>query len=313
MSYLFTAVPFCIRTLKNNKHNQIKKSDQALGLAFIIMMSLLFSLISVAHPSHSNLNVHEETRGVMVPPQFVLIQAGSFLMGSPENESYRFGLAETQHPITLTHDFEMQITEVTQMQWVSVMGYNPSQFHNKDWCPEDYTEVNGIAMCPNHPVEMISWNDAKSFLQQLNSKTQDGYTYRLPTEAEWEYAARGGQSTAYSFGSNLGDLYQYGWFDANSTNSAHRVASKYSNSYGLYDMHGNIYEFVQDWWTQAYPSDLQVDPQGPWGGTTRVIRGGSWYSISHVARSAARNHVHPDEQRPYLGFRMVRVLSSTSH
>jgi len=299
MSYLFFN-NFC--SLNTVKKLYIIKWTLVLSAIFVVN---IFSSSQSFSAPRNNKKLNSQLKFKSVLPKFINIKAGSFLMGSPENEPTRYPPAEIQHPVTFTRDFEIQITEVTQMQWVSVMGYNPSQFKIQSICPEDYTEINGIPICPNHPVEMVSWNEIKTFFQKLNSKARS-YLYRLPTEAEWEYAARGGQASAFSFGPNLSELDSHGWFDENANKTSHRVASKYPNPYGLYDVHGNIYEFVMDWWA-FYPNAApQVDPQGPPSGHDRVMRGGSWFSISHIARSAARNFVSPDERRPYLGFRMVR-------
>ncbi|MFN7454631.1 MAG: formylglycine-generating enzyme family protein, partial [Pseudobdellovibrionaceae bacterium] len=130
--------------------------------------------------------------------QFARIRAGTFQMGSPSSEVGRHD-DEVLHSVTLTKDFEIQQTEVTQAHWFLVMGYNPSYFKSKGYCSDDYLEINGAALCPNNPVEQVSWSDTQDFIKKLNDGN-DGYAYRLPTEAEWEYAARGGTQAAYSFG-----------------------------------------------------------------------------------------------------------------
>ena len=159
-------------------------------------------------------------------------------MGSPLSEKDRDD-DEVLHQVTLTKDFEIQQGEVTQSQWLLVMGYNPSDFKSKENCPEDYLEINGAALCPNHPVETISWNNAQEFIKKLN-EGNDGYAYRLPTEAELEYAARGGTQTTYYFGDNSRYLRDYGWYQKNSDDQSRVVGSKKPNQYGLYDMHGNV-------------------------------------------------------------------------
>src|ERR1017187_7905165 len=175
---------------------------------------------------------------------FVSIQAGSFIMGSPEYETYRFDY-EILHNVTLTKSFEMQTTAVTQRQWVNVMGYNPSFFQQKKNCPNSY-QATPVSMCPNHPVEMISLNDAQLFISKLQGLLHDRYTYGLPTEAQWEYAARAGTKTAYYFNSNLID--QFAWHSKNSDRQSQDVGQLKPNAYGLYDMSGNVYQWIQDWY-----------------------------------------------------------------
>ncbi|MBI3018600.1 MAG: formylglycine-generating enzyme family protein [Deltaproteobacteria bacterium] len=222
---------------------------------------------------------------------FAQIPAGSFMMGSPETEANRSS-DETQHQVTLTQDFQMMKTEVTQKMWVSIMSSNPSYFKGD-----------------NLPVEKVSWNDVQAFIQKLNQKN-DGYTYRLPTEAQWEYAARAGTSTTYSFGDNAAVLGDYGWFSGNSGNKTHEVGQKNPNAFGLYDMHGNVWEWVQDWYDISYYSSSNVtDPIGPTSGSDRVVRGGSWINRAKSLRSAIRYNYGPDDRYSNVGFRLVRTKS----
>jgi formylglycine-generating enzyme required for sulfatase activity len=231
--------------------------------------------------------------------RFVLIPAGSFMMGSPANESGRDS-DEIQHKVKLTKSYYMQTTEVTQGQWKAVMGSNPSSFEN---CGND---------CP---VESVSWNDVQTFLKKLN-RMDRGRTYRLPTEAEWEYAARAGTTTSYSFGDDSNQLSKYGnfcdskctysWKD-NSQNDRFKntapVKSYSPNSWGLYDMHGNVNEWCQDW-KGKYPTGSVTNPTGPATGSYRVFRGGSWYGSARICRSADRYSIGPVVAYDYLGFRL---------
>jgi formylglycine-generating enzyme required for sulfatase activity len=188
------------------------------------------------------------------PEQFALILAGTFQMGSTNGNSDE----RPVHTVNITKAFYMQKTEVTQGQWRAVMGTNPSWFSDcGDTCP----------------VEQVSWNDIQGFLTALNAM-DPGKNYRLPTEAEWEYAARAGTTGDYG---GTGVLDQMGWYSDNSGSQTHPVAQKQPNHWGLYDMHGNVWEWVQDWYSATYYSVSPTnDPQGPATGTSRVLRGGSW-------------------------------------
>ena len=225
---------------------------------------------------------------------FVLIPAGRFMMGSPENEPKRDN-DEKQHRVTITQDYYMQTTEVTQGQWKAVMGNNPSSF-------KDCGDV-----CP---VESVSWNDVQSFMKKLN-RMDSGYSYRLPTEAEWEYAARAGTTTPFAFGNCLStddENYDGNYPLTGCTKGQYRrktisVGSLRKNPWGLYDMHGNVYEWCQDWYGQ-YPTGSVTNPTGPTTGSYRVIRGGSWNDFARYCRSALRNRLDPVYAFDYLGFRL---------
>jgi len=222
---------------------------------------------------------------------FVSISAGTFMMGSPEDEPGRDN--ETQHQVTLTQGYYMQTTEVTQGQWEEVMGSNPSYCNR---CGSD---------CP---VENVSWDDAQEFINKLNQKGEG--TYMLPTEAQWEYVARAGSTTAFANGEitepygNDPNLDAMGWYWNNSSNTTHPVAQKTPNAWGLYDMHGNVWEWCQDWWGD-YNSEAVTDPEGPLSGSYRVFRGGSWYFNAQFCRSALRSYDSPGNWYYDVGFRLV--------
>jgi len=237
---------------------------------------------------------------------FVKLGPGSFQMGSPPNEVDRKS-EEIQHRVHLTRGFEIKNTTITQGQYVQVMGSNPSYFQSREKCPDTFTMIQGVPVCPNHPVESVSWDDTQKFIQKLNM-LGDGYQYRLPTEAEWEYAARAGSSTAYSFGNDPNQMNQYGWHDGNSGGQTHAVASLKATASGLYDMHGNVWQWVQDV-VDTYPNQDVTDPQGPTptSGSGRVVRGGSWFLRSKYLRSANRYYYSPDNRNSYVGFRLVRT------
>ncbi len=216
------------------------------------------------------------------------------MMGTSENEPGRYS-NETLHRVTLKQGFYMQTTEVTQKQWKDVMGDNPSYFKE---CGDD---------CP---VESVPWNDVQRFIEKLNLDSarlpvgERSRTYRLPTEAEWEYAARAGSQTAYCFGDDAADLGNYAWYAENSDIKTHPVAQKQPNKWGLYDMHGNVWEWCQDWYGD-YPSGDVADPVGPDSGSVRVFRGGGWGDLAQYCRSALRLGYSPDFRNFNLGFRLV--------
>ena len=219
--------------------------------------------------------------------QFELIPAGTFQMGDITGNGYSNELPV--HTVNITQAFYMQKTEVTQAQWQAVMGSNPSSFSDcGDTCP----------------VEEVSWNDIQDFLAALNAMYPDR-NYRLPTEAEWEYAARAGTTGDYG---GTGVLDEMGWYRDNSEDQTHPAAQKQPNDWGLYDMHGNVFEWVQDWYDSDYYSVSPTDdPQGPSSGTYRVFRGGSWHGSAKSARSALRNYYYPSGTANYGGFRLART------
>jgi len=220
--------------------------------------------------------------------KFVLIPPGTFRMGSPLSESGRVS-NENQHLVTLSKGFYMQTTEVTQGQWKVVMGNNPSNFKN---CGDD---------CP---VETVSWDDAQDFIRKLNIM-EDSDKYRLPTEAEWEYASRAGSKRRFCFGDDAGKLGQYAWYSSNSGNRTHPVSEKHPNAWGLYHMHGNVWEWCQDWYGKIYPAGSITDPKGSSWGSDRVLRGGSWNDGARYCRSANRRRNLPGYRSNGLGFRLA--------
>ncbi len=244
-------------------------------------------------------------RPYLAQAAFVPLHAGSFSMGSPSGESNRSS-DERQHNVTLSKDFEIGATEVTQLQWVVVRGSNPSYFKEESYCPDSYMEINGVGLCSDLPVERVSWNEIREFITEYNNRANDGYTYSLPTEAQWEYAARASTQTAYSFGDNPSQLGTYAWYSENSNNQTHYVASKAANPWGLYDMHGNVWEWVQDRY-DLFSSSATTDPVGPTSGSNRVLRGGGWYGLAQYLRSAFRHFGAPDYSIGNVGFRLVRA------
>ncbi len=228
---------------------------------------------------------------------FIYIKPGIFMMGSPPDEQRRDS-DEIQHQVTLTNGFYMQTTEVTQKQWQSIMKKNPSHFKN---CGGD---------CP---VEQVSWNDAQEFIKRLN-KNEGVNCYRLPTEAEWEYAVRAGTTTPFYTGNCLStDQANYdGHYPfSGCSKGIHRdttvkTRSFSPNAWGLYDMHGNVWEWCQDW-KEDYPSGSVTDPAGPSSGLNRVNRGGSWFNDARSCVAANRSDTAPDTRSLRIGFRLSRT------
>jgi formylglycine-generating enzyme required for sulfatase activity len=215
--------------------------------------------------------------------EMVLIRPGSFTMGSEKGEDDE----KAVHKVTLTKPFYLGKFEVTQRQWQAVMGANPSQF--KD---------------PDNPVEMVSWEDCQAFLQKLSEKVP-GVTFKLPTEAQWEYACRAGSDAAYSFGDDASRLGEYAWFLDNSASKAHPVGKKKPNAWGLYDMHGNVCEWCADWYESSYGPDAATDPAGPASGEARVLRGESWVGIAAELRAARRVATPAYYQNSHVGLRLL--------
>ncbi|MDC0279224.1 formylglycine-generating enzyme family protein, partial [bacterium] len=216
--------------------------------------------------------------------KFKLIPAGTFTMGDASGED-----DETPHEVTLTKPFKMGIHEVTQAQYEQVMGVNPSGFKGAD-----------------NPVETLSWDDAVEFcrrLSELPAEKAAGNVYRLPTEAEWEYACRAGTTTKFSFGDDESELGDYAWYGVNSDQKTHPVGSKKPNAWGLYDMYGNVWEWCQDW-EEDHPSGSVTDPSGATSGSIRVLRGGSWRGPAEDCRSAYRIRDSPSFRDYYYGFRV---------
>jgi formylglycine-generating enzyme required for sulfatase activity len=238
-----------------------------------------------------------------VPLTLVRIPAGSFQMGSPESEMGRYS-DETLHDVMLTEPYWLGKTEVTQAQWEAVMGAPMS------------TACGSYGVGPDYPVYCVSWNDIAGpggFLDLLN--THMGTTlFRLPTEAEWERAARGGTQTRFSHGDVLecgdeceacGVHDQYMAWCGNYIGTVRPVGSKGANPYGLHDVHGNLVEWVQDWYG-SYPTGPVTDPTGPSSGSFRIVRGGSRAGYARYCRSAFRNGSTPTSRGDFIGFRLTR-------
>jgi len=222
---------------------------------------------------------------VLVP-----IPAGEFMMGSPASEPDR-GDDETQHEVKITKPFYLGAHEVTQAQYQQVMGNNPSRSKGA-----------------TKPVELVNWYAAVEFCQKLSA--QEGVEYRLPTEAEWEYARRAGTTTAFSFGADESQLGKYAWYRANSGDTTHPVGEKLPNGWGLYDMHGNVFEWCQDWYGAYESLRVVSDPTGSASGEGRVLRGGAFNYPPRLVRAAVRSDVYlPGFRIRNVGFRLARTYN----
>jgi formylglycine-generating enzyme required for sulfatase activity len=226
-----------------------------------------------------------KTRTNSIGMEFVLIPAGSFVMGSASGYNEEI----PEHPVTISRPFYLGKYEVTQAQWEAVMGENSPSRHKG----------------PANPVENVSWEEVREFIEKLNKK-EGTARYRLPTEAEWEYAARAGTDTPYFFGNDKKELSEYAWHGDNSRGRTHPAGEKRPNPWGLYDIYGNVWEWVEDWFDENFYADSpEADPRGPEEGSRRVFRGGGWEYSAEECRSATRGWLAPADRVPIIGFRLV--------
>jgi formylglycine-generating enzyme len=285
------------RSSTGTKQNVLSPKDK------MIKLTILFVIVNVILTSGCS----QRTDG------YVYIKPGAFTMGSPVSESGQDSdNDEVQHIVTLTRGFWMKETEVTQVEYERLMSFNPSYFKGA-----------------NRPVETVSWYNAIEFCNRLSNKerltpcyerfgdsvtwNQNANGYRLPTEAEWEYACRAGSSSPFAFGSCLnsvdanynGDRFYAGCSNGKNRSDSWNVKSGKANAWGLYDMHGNVFEWCYDWYDN-YSSESVTDPTGPTSGSIRVYRGGSWGSYARDCRSANRGASTPGDPFYLLGFRPVR-------
>ena len=217
--------------------------------------------------------------------EMVKVEGGTFMMGATSEMKNPNSNEKPVHQVTLTNDYYMGKYEVTQALWQAVMGSNPSEYKGD-----------------NLPVETVSWNDCQKFISKLNSLT--GRMFRLPTEAEWEYAARGGKESRgyqYSGSSNISDV---AWYDENSGSKTHPVGTKQANELGIYDMTGNVWEWCSDWYS-SYSSSSQTNPTGSDSGSARVSRGGGWNCNASYCRLSVRFYYTPDFRLDILGLRLA--------
>jgi formylglycine-generating enzyme required for sulfatase activity len=222
--------------------------------------------------------------------RLVPIPAGTFTMGSPDDEADRGSDEGPQTDVTLTKDFFLGATDVTQSQYESIMRTNPSDFKSAG---------------NDAPVEQVSWDDAMAFCEKLTAREHAvgrlpaGYVFTLPTEAQWEYACRAGTTEPYAT-----DPAATSWYDKNSGGTTHPAGAKQPNSWGLYDMTGNVYQWCADWYAKRLPGGEVTDPTGPAAGSAHVLRGGGWYYDRTYCRSAYRDY-DPGYRANFIGFRVA--------
>ena len=282
-----------IGTLKNDKKSleediQIQRVTDAANMIALTSLNQMISQLKVQlansnTPPPTNIDIVNLPHNVKLA--MVLIPSGKFTMGSPIPEVGRE--FETQHEVTITKPYYMGKYEVTQEQWEAVMGNNPSAYKGK-----------------NLPVTDVSWHDCQEFIKKLNKET--GYGFRLPSEAEWEYACRARTKTAYFFGDSITKV-DANWGAAQVPESIKQVGNYKANAFGLFDMHGNVWEWCEDW-KEEYPTTAVTDPKGPATGNGRVLRGGCFLSPnSSFLRSAYRLDSIPTNTYTINGFRLVKT------
>lgn len=240
-----------------------------------LLAALCPPLALLAAPTYSN----------SIGMEFLRIPAGTFMMGGDSGDSV------PGHKVTITKPFYLGKHEVTQAQWKALNPSNPSLFKGDQ-----------------RPVENLSWPEVQQFIELLNQNERTN-NYRLPTEAEWEYAQRAGTQSAYPFGEKQPDVVFYAWHNFNSGGTSHPVGLKKANAFGLHDMQGNVSEWVQDFYDERYYSQSpEIDPPGPKHGGRRVVRGCAWRHDAEMCRSAVRFHVDPGGRSGFIGFRLVREV-----
>jgi formylglycine-generating enzyme required for sulfatase activity len=231
--------------------------------------------------------------------EMVLIPAGEFMMGCPSSDQDAVDAEKPQHRVRITRPFYLGKYPVTQEQWDAVMGGQATT--------GDDHHFKGL----KNPVDTVSWQNCQEFLEQLNRRPGNpGEKFQLPTEAQWEYACRAGSSTKYCYGDEESRLGEYAWYDDNSEHKTHPVGEKKPNAWGLYDVHGNIWQWCEDRFGGGYYAKSPVDdPPGPAAGSDRALRGGAWGSYARSCRSSSRLALTPMYRDENLGFRVARAVA----
>jgi formylglycine-generating enzyme len=298
------------RTTRQDRQGKVVAAVLASGGAMVVVA---LALVGAGHTGDARPEKLTNSIGM----KFVKLPAGSFLMGSPKDEEGR-GDDEARHEVKLSRDFYLGVHEVTQAQYEKVAGVNPSHFSAKGQGKDRITdmETKDVKDTSKHPVEQVSWEQAKEFckkLSQLPAEKKAGRVYRLPTEAEWEYACRAGVKTPFHHGKKLNveanfcGLAPYplrgepGLDEGNTM----PVGNYKPSEFGVFDMHGNVHEWCEDWYGPYETKGTQTDPHGPETGTERVFRGGCWLSTGRACRAAARHKLPPTEIHYGVGFRVV--------
>jgi formylglycine-generating enzyme required for sulfatase activity len=273
----------------------IRNAGRLLNVRQLICACMLLAVwgMPTAEAQHA-VEVQQDTIVYIAPDiamHFVRISKGTYTMGSPDNERGRQKDEGPQHEVKINRPFYLSKYEVTQGQFEEVMGYNPAIFDN-------------YADSDRHPVENVTWQQARTFTEELSARL--GCHFRLPTEAEWEYACRAGSQTPYYWGERMAEngASDYAWANSRSMAQTHPVGEKRPNAWGLYDMSGNVWEWCSDWYG-AYSEGSKVDPDGPDSGKNKVFRGGSWYDFYESHRCANRHRHAMDKGYTAIGFRVV--------
>ena len=280
-----------INFAKATWHPSVDLLFQGTPMTRVFCVSLVVALASY-RPIHAQPSDPPKNFTNSIGMKFVWIPPGTFIMGSPKEEKER-AANETPHKVTLTKGFYMGVHTVTQEQWQAVMGNNPSHFKGER----------------NLPVEMVSWNDCQKFIKKLLDK--DKKPYRLSTEAEWEFCCRAGTTTPFFCGETIstdqanynGEITYGNGKQGERRGKTMPVGSFPANAWGLHDMHGNVWQWCQDWYDDYSQNDV-TDPRGPSEGKRRVVRGGGWSNIPGACRSAYRAHPRSDDRDGHTGFRL---------
>ncbi len=260
-------------------------------------MSVFLWLVGLAlliAPPSSQTDVFRNQLGM----EFVRIPAGTFRMGAPAQTPLTQPDELPARRVTISKPFWMCRTEVTQEQWKRVMGYNQSSF-------KDVRNLKLNRRFQRNPTENVSWEEIQEFIRLLNVP-EGRNVYRLPTEAEWEYAYRAGGQTPENLGASPELAGKHAWYEVNARQTTHPVGTRKANGFGLYDMDGNVCEWVADWYTETCSAEPQVDPRGPENGLSRVFRGSSWNSVAQYLRASQRYCLPPNFALGIVGFRLCR-------